>query len=408
MKLYHKVIRALRKRMKWINSNNSFWWGAFRFIPLIPNKIVISSYFGSGFCDNPKYIVQELIKHTNKVSIIWLVKDLSEANSLPGFVSPCLIDSRSAVYHLSTASVWIDNSRKINFKKKKKQLYIQTWHGNCTGKKIEKDAEDKLSKTYVDIAKKDSAAIDLVISDSQFMTKIYKRSFWYNGLVAEIGSPRNDILLDGSTHDWIKKKVYCYFGIDKNKEIILYAPTFRNSGSLEVYNLDYERLIFTCEQKYNQNYVVIVRLHPNVAEKSDLLPYSNNIINGSHYQDVQELLVAASIVISDYSSIMYDFTIKNGISIRYAPDLNHYLEERGWYFDLDDYPYPVAKNNDELDQLIDDFNYETYLTRVNDFHEKCGLVRRPSSRICADIICSFIDSKMDKQYLAEKYREYIE
>ena len=240
------------------------------------------------------------------------------------------------------------------------------------------------------------------------MTKIYKRSFWYNGLVAEIGSPRNDILLDGSTHDWIKKKVYCYFGIDKNKEIILYAPTFRNSGSLEVYNLDYERLIFTCEQKYNQNYVVIVRLHPNVAEKSDLLPYSNNIINGSHYQDVQELLVAASIVISDYSSIMYDFTIKNGISIRYAPDLNHYLEERGWYFNLDDYPYPVAKNNDELDQLIDDFNYETYLTRVNDFHEKCGLVRRPSSRICADIICSFIDSKMDKQYLAEKYREYIE
>lgn len=408
MKFCHKVISAIKNKMRWINTNNDFWWGVFRLFPVIPNKIVVSSYFGRGFCDNPKYIAQELNKYTNNVLIIWLVKDLSEISSLPSFVSPCPIDSRSAVYHLSTASVWIDNARKKNFKKRKKQLYIQTWHGNCTGKKIEKDAEEKLSKTYLDIAKRDSAAIDLIISDSKFMTNIYKKSFWYNGLIAEIGAPRNDILLDSSTYAEIKDRVYCYFNIDKNKEIILYAPTFRNNGSLKVYDLDYKRLMYACEQKFNHNFVVIVRLHPNIAEKADLLPYSNNILNGSHYQDVQELLVATSILISDYSSIMYDFTVKNGISIRYAPDLQQYLEERGWYFELNEYPYPVARNNDELEDLIDNFNYEAYLAKVNTFHEKCGLIRQPASKICASIINSFIDTNMDKQYLVEKFEEYIE
>lgn len=399
-----RIFNSIMNRYKWFKNKQGYNWILYMLLPVINNKIVITSYSGRGYSDNPKYITEELLKRDESLNVICLVKSINEMNLLPSNIKGCLIGSKKAVYHASTAAVWIDNSRKDYFKKKKKQLYIQTWHGNCTGKKIEKDAENKLSKSYVKIAIKDSKAIDLIISEGTFMTKIFKKSFWYNGLVAEVGSPRNDIFLDNGLCETTRKKVKQILNISDNKEIILYAPTFRDNGELLYYNVDFERLLRTCRLKFKTDFVVIVRLHPNIADKSHLMTYSDSVIDGSHYQDAQELLAASTVVISDYSSIMFDFTIKNGIAIRYAPDIKEYLEERGWYFELADYPYPIATNNDELNAIIQNFDNKLYLQDVNNFHDKCGLIKKTSSGICADIIMYYLKSGLSKKKTFDHYK----
>ena len=123
-------------------------WFACRLLPIKRNKIVVSSYYGRGYGDNPKYIIDRLIARNVNLKIVWLVKNDKELDSLPPNIVPCKINSFSSIFHLSTARVWIDNCRKNARVKRRNQTYIQTWHGFAF-KRIEKDAENSLSSQYV-------------------------------------------------------------------------------------------------------------------------------------------------------------------------------------------------------------------------------------------------------------------
>ena len=346
-----------------------FYWGICLVLPINKKRVLVSSYYGLGYGDNLKYVVEELLKN-NDLEIIWLVKNEEISKTLPSKVKGVDINSFKSVYYLATSKVWIDNCRKpFILKKRKSQYYVQTWHGFAL-KKIEKDAENSLSKWYVKNAKKDSKCIDLIISDSKFMDNIYKNSFWYSGETQILGSPRNDIIIEPKK---VKEKVYNYFNLDNSVKTVLYAPTFRADGSLKAYNLDYDKLLKACKERYGEEFVALVRLHPNVINKSSDLTFTSKVINASTYPDMQELLSTVDIVISDYSSLMFDFALSFKPCFQFATDIEEYKKDRDFYFDLNSLPFPLATSNEELFNNIINFEKDSYYSGLKDFYDKVGM-----------------------------------
>ena len=347
-------------------------WGIACLLPIKKNKITVSSYYGGGYGDNPKYIVEQLLKTEKCLKIVWLVKSMEEAKSLPEHVEPCRINTIKSIYHLATAKFWIDNCRKNFHHKRKKQIYIQTWHGFAL-KRIEKDVQEQLSKGYMRKAVRDSKHIDLLISDSQFMTQIYKNSFWYNGDIVEWGSPRNDLFY--GDHENFALKIKQFYNIEKDKKIVLYAPTFRADYSLDAYQLDGRRVCALCQKRFGSDFVLLIRLHPNIVDKCTSIEYhENEIINATFYPDMQELLAGVDIVISDYSSLMFDFALSKKPCFQFATDIEAYKKDRNFYFKIDNLPFPLCKNNDDLEQAILTFDMENYQKSLELFFKEVGMV----------------------------------
>ncbi len=344
------------------------------------NKIIFINFNGKGYGCNPKYIAEELHKRNKKYNLIWAVRDMDD-KTVPSYIKKVKINRLRFFYDMATAKIWISNVRLPEYiHKKKNQFYIQTWHGGVALKKIEAAVADKLSKEYVKSAKKDSVMTDLMLSNSSFCTKMYKSDFWYNGDILECGSPRNDLFFRKNINN-IKKNIFNKYNVSKNKKVILYAPTFRNSDEYNYFSLDFKKLI----SKLNDDYVVFVRLHPNVQNNN--YEFNSSIINVSDYGDIQELLIITDILITDYSSVMFEYlNIGNQIYL-YVPDLNDYIDERGFYFSYKDLPFPILCSSDELIKSIKDNKYKDYTNAKKKFIKELNLMDDgcASSRVC-DII----------------------
>lgn len=222
------------------------------------------------------------------------------------------------------------------------------------------------------------------------MTELYKRSFWYDGKVLELGAPRNDILLKNSIET--KRKVFEYFGIEMKKGVVLYAPTFRVDKSLTPYSIDYEMLKRVCEDKFGKEFVILVRLHPSMSNMNlDIDFDGRNIIDANLYQDLQELLCASDVVISDYSSLMFDFAVSKKPCFMFATDVDSYRKDRNFYFDLDSLPFPIATSNEKLCMNILDYDTEAYIDLVEEFLKSVGMVMDGNaSKTTANLILNII------------------
>ena len=334
-------------------------------IPIKKNKILFNSFCGKGFGDNPKYIAEEILKRSNDYDLVWMVNSIDEP--LPKGIRPVLCNSRRARYELATSKIIVCNVKHaLVFKKKKGQYYIQTWHGSFGLKYIEKDAQDKLSSYYLNKTIADSKNIDLLLSSSNWQTEEYKRAFWYEGDILEKGSPRNDILFNISKEklEQIKNEL----NIPLNKKILLYGPTFRNNLSIDVYNIDLKAIKNELEVKTKEEWIILVRLHPNIQSYFNLFT-GLDFRDVTSYPDGQEILAISDILISDYSSYMIDSIVMNKPVFLYAPDIQNYIMERGLkpiYFTL---PFSICQNNQELIEAIREFEIEAYLKKLNKFRE---------------------------------------
>ena len=195
--------------------------------------------------------------------------------------------------------------------------------------------------------------------------------------------------------------MYAYFDIDRTKELVLYAPTFRVDHSFKAYDIDFERLRANLQKRFGKEYVILVHLHPNVANIEGGIDYDGTtVINSTFYPDTQELIAVSSILIGDYSSVNYDFSLKRLPVFRYASDLEEYRNDRDLYFPFDEYPYPCAQNNDELESLILNFDTDAYLEGLNGFFDKIGAVIRPdASEKIVDLVVDYLSSKNIKDFL---------
>jgi len=346
----------------------------FRIFPIQRNKIFIQNFNGKGYGDNPKYIAEEIIRRKLDYALVWAVRP-EHRNNFPHAIKTVPYKSIRAVYEEVTAKIWVDNCRKqLYVRKRKAQYYIHTWHGTVNFKKIEKDVEQQLSVYYVKQAKHDSTLINLLLSDSKFSSQLYRSVFWYNGEIFECGSPRDDILLN--QNHTIKDRVRKYFNIADNTKIILYAPTFRDNFSVDVYNINYELILNGLSEQTKNSWVFLIRLHPNISEKSEFFVYNEKILNASNYGDMQELLLTCDMLISDYSDCMYECALMNKPVFLYISDYEQYKKERDFYFDLFSLPFPYAMNNSELLEKMLHFDSKLYLRSLEEFFQKkVGILR---------------------------------
>lgn len=338
----------------------------FSFCPLKRKKILFFSYYGSQYGCNPKYISEYIQDNSNDYDIVWAFN--TPERYYIGGIRKVRYYSLSFFYELCTAKFIVTNYRMpLFFRKRKRQIYIQTWHSSLRLKTIEKDAETQLTPGYVKMAKQDSKAIDCLLSGCRFSTEIFKSSFWYDGFILECGTPRNDLFFTQVFN--IRKKINSTYSISENTRIVLYAPTFRKDYRLDYYNIDYAKLVQAFSARFGGEWTVLVRLHPHLQQLSRLLLAESNVIDTTSYDDIQELLAASDIIISDYSSLMFDFSLTGRPCFLYLPDLDEYTrKDRKLYFDIKKLPYIKAYSNDDLIKsikLFDEINYKNDLIAFN-------------------------------------------
>lgn len=358
-----------------------------RIFPIKKDKIVVSSYLGQGYGDNGKYIVEQLLKQEKHYDIVWLLRDSN--NGFPEGVRSVRYLSIRSVYEQATAKVWIDNRRKPDYVRKRKgQFYLATWHGGLALKRIEKDAQEALPAHYIEAAKRDSRMVDLFLSNSSWLTEKYRQSFWYDGQIAEIGLPREDVFYKVSADS--VSRIKTQLGVPEGKQILLYAPTFRKTmdeASLGVYQIDWKRLLESCRNRFGGEWIGMVRLHPNLAAIQDRLALPSAVRNVSTYPDMQELLLAADVLITDYSSSMFEYSYTDRPVFLYTPDLDAYMADRNFYFNLRDLPFPLAENEEALTHYIQQFDLDAYHKALRYFLCQLGIVPGgDASRRAADII----------------------
>ena len=319
--------------------------------PIKHNRIVFDSYYGRGYSDSPKAICEVLRQSGEDLDLVWLCRDEAAEKTLPEGVRAVPNHGMKKLKALASAKVWVDNCRKYETCKRKGQIYMQTWHG-FTLKKLEQDVEDKLEPAYLRACKSDSAQCDVMISGSGFMTKLYRERFWYQGPVLNTGTPRNDIFY--RNHAEIHAKVCQALGLPEDRKLALYAPTFRDDHSTEAYRLDTALVRRKCEEHFQGQWSVLVRLHPNVASQSgELFAYDGDrLVDVTAYPDMQELLCAAGLLITDYSSSMFDYALTGKPIVQFATDIEAYKKGRDFYFPLDSLPFPLAKSNEELEPIL--------------------------------------------------------
>lgn len=366
-----------------------------RIFPVQKNKIVCCNMKGKRYGDNPKYITDYLLKNNAGYDIVWILQnDVNE--NLPDRVRKVSNGLFAMLYELVTAGVWIDsNTKPFGILKRKNQLYIQTWHGSYGLKKVYGDIPDKISFIDGAIMRYNSAIADLYISNSKQTSEIYKRAFWYKGRILECGSPRNDIFYEDSSS--YVEKVQRYFNII-GKKMALYAPTYRADFSTDAFQLDYDLLRSSLKGRFGDEWIILVRLHPqNIIDADNFLQYDESVVNATHYSIMQELLVACDVLITDYSSCMFDFATRKKICFLYAPDIDKYKEERDVYFDLDKLPFPAAQNNNELCAAIQNFNQDEYNLALDKLFEQVGLCECGyASRQVAEYIENWREGKVSR------------
>ena len=190
------------------NIYGSFFFFLFRIYP-ITNKVVFSSFSGKRYGDNPKIISEMLYEKYPEIKQVWLYKK-NRFKDVPEAVIQKKWSSLGMIYELATAKVWVDSHTKpVWIHKRKKQFFIETWHGGLGIKKIEGDAQEKLPKYLINRIKHNSKMTDILISNSDWLSEIYKRAFFYHGKIEKIGYPKTDYLLNLPAG--IKEKVYKYY-----------------------------------------------------------------------------------------------------------------------------------------------------------------------------------------------------
>jgi len=373
----------------------------FNCFPIKRNKIFLFSYYGSQYGCNPKYITDYILKHypKNRFDVVWAFNNPKSIDYPVGFRKVKTM-TLNYFYELCTSKVIITNFRTTElFVKRKNQYYVQTWHSSLRLKQIERDAENSLPSDYVKMAKKDSLKCDLLLSGCKYSTNIFKKSFWYNGEIFEHGTPRNDVLFQSDFEK--RKEVFEDLNIPYKSKIVLYAPTFRTNNDLDVYNLDYSKLSEKLSSKFGGDWIVLVKLHPHLMFKSNQLIYGKNVIDVTPYNDTQELMLIANILISDYSSLMFDFSITQRPCYLYVPDAKKYISyDRNLYFDLEELPFISAISNSDLFEKIDKFNYEKYKKNLTEFLNAVGSFEEGKA-------CEYLVKRIDKVCFEKKRSEEV-
>lgn len=378
--------RILKKCLK---AGMLFCYRLMTFLPIKKNVIVFESNLGRNYTGNPRSIYEEMVRQgMDKKYRCYYILDQTDI-LLPGSIKTVRNSRFFYYYIMAVARVWVCDTRFPNYMIKRSGCsYIQTWHGTPL-KKLALDMDDvKMAEESIEAYKENfrenTATWDYLISQNPFSTKTFKRCFDFHKTMLEIGYPRNDVLFrENNEADIIQiKKEY---NIPLDKKVILYAPTWRDDAYYEngsykfVTPLDFHKL----KERFGTEYVILIKYHYMVRERIDWSIYDGFCIPFDNRYDIAKLYLASDILMTDYSSVMFDYSLLKRPMIFYAFDLEQYKDNlRGFYFNfIEEAPGTVCITNEEVIAAIEEVNqaagiprscqkkYEEFVQKYNPFDD---------------------------------------
>lgn len=318
-------------------------------------KILFNNFDGKGYADNPKAVAEKVHELHPEYKLKWIISDDSDAESLPPYVKPVKLFSPAYFYDLATSSVWVFNVLSPRgLLKRKQQMYIQTHHGDRSAKNvyymnIGKEASDKKHVIYDEIC-------DYGTVGSKCGEKIFMDGIGFHGPLLQAGTPRDDCLVnpDKEKAAQIRKNL----GVGEDTKLLLYAPTFRNGHKTLDCALDFDRILDKLEEKTGDQWLCLYRAHVHTKEIRfcGKTAEGDRYKNVSKYPDMADLLLVSDLLVSDYSSSPGDFCLTGRPTILFLDENETY--NRSTFFDLNDSPHFIAKNQEEFEDIIESLDQQ--------------------------------------------------
>ena len=361
----------------------------FRLLPLKP-RVNFIAFSGRQYSDSPRRISELLWKMHPEIEQVWAFNEPEKFAFLEEKgIKVVKYKSFEYLYYVMTSKVYVDNAEFWSaLKFRPGQMVLETWHGGGAYKRVgghRIDVNEREQQHAVEKMNK----ITLFLSSSKAFTKyVIRDAYRYRGEVLECGLPRNDDLLhpDPAVAARVRKKL----DIPENAKVLIYAPTFRNSHTLDLYDVDFQALKKSLEQRFGGEWVILLRMHYYLADKA-MASNAPFLRNATDYPDMQELLLASDVLLTDYSSCMWDFSLMHKPCFLYARDIDEYRGERDFYTPIESWPFPLAADNDGLEKVIAEFDEDAYRADAARHHAELGSTESgTAAKQCAERIVEFL------------------
>ncbi len=340
-------IRKVRKgyAAQKVRRKREFFYGRFLEQPLRENQVAFASYWFGSPAGNPLAIYEELLRRSPGARCVWILKGNADPLGLP---PSTFVRQGSPAYYelLATSKYFVNNVNFPHFVTKRAgSVELQTTHGTPLKLMGIHESRAPVSTLNINGMLARSARWDYCLSPNPYTSEIWRGAYPLNYSLLEMGYPRNDILHRYSAHDVasVKRRL----GIDPDHLVLLYAPTYRQLKNRRVTPaIDFVRLA----EAAGPNVTILNRSHYFVRAPGT---QSGSVIDASEFPVTNELLIACDVLVTDYSSIMFDFAALRRPIINYVPDCDDYMAERGTYFDIrEKHAGLVTSSENELHSMI--------------------------------------------------------
>lgn len=371
-------------------------------IPIKENVILFETFFGKSYSDSPKYIYEYLQKnYPDKFKCVFSVK--SKKTEIPYGCKKVRRFFPAYFYYAAVSKFFVFNVRQpIWMKKREGQVFLETWHGTPL-KKLFFDIEEVMSANPLNKLQiyEKSRDWDYLISPNRFSTDVFESCFMFDrDKIIETGYPRNDPMHSDHIEEDMEK-IKEKLNLPKDKKIILYAPTWRDdefygSGKYKfTLKLDLQKM----QEELSDDYIVILRTHYYIADILDISEFEGFAYNFSKYPDIVDLYLVSDILITDYSSVFFDYAGLKRPMLFFTYDIAKYRDTlRGFYFDIEkEVPGPLLFTTDEIIDSIKNIDDVTvaYKEKYEQFYEKfCSLENGTSAKKVTDIV--FFNKRNDR------------
>jgi len=330
------------------------------------NAILFESFGGKEISGSVLAICHEIIRRRLGFDLYWTVADMSMP--VPNGTMPVLIHSRDWIFRLLQSRYLVNNYNfPYYFRKSNGQIYLQTWHGTPL-EKIGADAPaSSLSLSFCQLMQRETRYWDLLLAQNDYAAEIISKAFNYGGRVINLGCPGNDRLI-GSLSRRRRLQVRNNFGFEPYHFVVLYAPARRNGpldarnrGRVNDLDLDHVHTVLGDRAR------LVIRGYENIEKNS--ASRQRWLVHAMRYPDINDLLLASDLLITDYSPIMFDYAVTRKPIVYFTPDLAEYPDGT-FYVDLKQIaPGPICRTNEELCDVLSRLGntVETYSERYRGF-----------------------------------------
>jgi CDP-glycerol glycerophosphotransferase len=316
--------------------------------------LVVYQSFEGRVSDSPLALFRELRRRRPEARHVWLA-DPAHGHTVPDGAAAVAWGTDECIEALEAADLLVANTHtNLRWRKRHGATYLQTWHGTPL-KRIQWDVMWAPAGRREELAE-DVAQWDLLVSPNRVSTPRLRRAFRYDREVLETGYPRNDVLSGPDSHA-IRARVRAQLDIPGDRTVVLYAPTWRDDAVLPEGGKEFELVldVDAFEERLGGDHVLLLRLHYMLSDRLEAMTHAS-VRDVSSHPDISELYLASDVLVTDYSSTMFDFAITGRPQLFFTYDLEDYRDRlRGFYFDLEPIaPGPLLRTTDDLLEALAD------------------------------------------------------